>query len=239
MAADPKKRQKKLERRAAKRKAKQHDLVREKSAGLPERLEAAVRSPVLHSWATEAVWDQGLGWVVLSRQLPNGSVACGVFLVDRYCLGVKNAFGKILSRQEYDSSIFRKMHSEYASRDLSPAAARKLVEAAVEYARSLGLPPHPDYHVAKLIFGSIDPAECTEEFEFGQDGKPLFVAGPYDTPERSQQILNALERSCGPGGYHYTIPFAGSTPILPGGQVIQMLGPDEEMDDDFDEEDMS
>lgn len=33
MAADPRKRQKKLERRSAKRKAKHHDLVRETSGG--------------------------------------------------------------------------------------------------------------------------------------------------------------------------------------------------------------
>ena len=32
--------------------------------------------------------DDGLGWVLLSRQLPGGSVAVAVFLVDRYCLSI-------------------------------------------------------------------------------------------------------------------------------------------------------
>jgi hypothetical protein len=119
------------------------------------------------------------------------------------------------------------------------------VETAVAYARNLGLPPHPDYHEAKLIFGSIDPAECMEEFEFGQNGKPYFFAGPHDTPERCRQILNALERSCGPGGFDFTMPFSGSTPILPGefpGRGVRLIGPEEmgEIIDepmDFDDED--
>jgi hypothetical protein len=130
-------------------------------------------------------------------------------------LGVKNAFARIVSRAEYDEGLYHDVRHRFASRDLSPAAARKLVEKAVEYARRLGLPAHPDYNVAKLIFGSIDPNECTEEFEFGHNGKPYFVAGPHDSPDRCRQIVNALERTCGLGGYHYTIPVPRSNPIGP------------------------
>src|SRR4051812_40540343 len=41
MPTDPRKRQKKQERRTAKRKARQHEVSKEKHAGLPERLTAA------------------------------------------------------------------------------------------------------------------------------------------------------------------------------------------------------
>lgn len=208
MPVDPKKRQKKQERRAAKRKAKQHQLTREKHAGLPERLAGAVKYPVLHCWATTDLWTKGMGWVCLSRELPNGSVAFGVFLIDRYCLGVKNAMAGITGRFTYDSKIVRKMCSTFQSKEMHPTAARKLVEEAVEYARALGLQPHPDYHKAKLIFGDINPGESTDEFEFGKDGKPLFIGGPYDGVERCRRIMNALERSCGPGGYDFILPLS-------------------------------
>src|SRR5437016_2230285 len=79
MAADPKKRQKKLERRAAKRKEKKQTLVRAESGGLPERLSAATRYPVLHCWISDTVKDEGLGWVLLSREFPNGQVAVASF----------------------------------------------------------------------------------------------------------------------------------------------------------------
>jgi hypothetical protein len=107
------------------------------------------------------------------------------------------------------------MRSDFTSKELHPAAARKLIESAVQYAHSLGLRPHPDYLKAKLIFGGIDSSECTEEFEFGKDGKPFFVAGPYDTPERCRQILMALEQSCGQGRYDYLMPLTDPSRVFP------------------------
>ncbi len=43
-------------------------------------------------------------------------------------------------------------------------------------------------------------------------GKPHFVAGPDDNPLRCSEILYRLERHCGQGGYHYTIPLRGVVP---------------------------
>ena len=229
MAKDPRKRQKQQERRAAKRQAKHRQLARVKSAGLPERLSTAVQYPVLHSWVTNDLWTGGLGWVCLSRQLPNGQVAYAVFLVDRYCLGVKNAMAGIVGRFTYDNQIVRKMRREASAKELTPAAARKLVEGAVAYAHALGLPPHPDYQTARLLFGDIDPAESTDEFEFGKDGKPFFVAGPNDTPDRCRRILRALEQSHGPGGFDFLMPMGsleGFQEALPGKEV-HLIGPEE------------
>ncbi len=213
MAADPRKRQKKLEQRAAKRKEKKHVQVREQSLGMSERLSVATQFPILNSWIGDDLWTQGMGTVHVSRELPRGMVAASVFLIDRYCLGVKDVFARILNRAEYDSTLVRKIKSKFATTDVSPAKARKLVEAAVEYASDLGFPPHPDYPVAKLIFGDIDAGECTEKFEFGKDGKPLFINGPNDTLERCLLIRKTLERTQGPGGFEFLIQ------VGPGGAI--------------------
>lgn len=214
MPSDPRKQQKKQERRTAKRKSKHQQLTREKNAGIAERLTAATRYPILHSWATTDIWTEGIGWVCLSRQLPNGAIAFAVFLVDRYCLGVKNALADVTSRYEYENRIVQKMHAQSTSKELTPAATRKFVESAVDYAASLGFSPHPDYHMAKAIFGSIDPSECTETFEFGKDGKPYFIGGPNDTSVRCRQIMRTLEEKCGPGGYHFLIPVSPDTGMI-------------------------
>jgi hypothetical protein len=156
-----------------------------------------------------------MGSVLLSRQLPDGRVAVAVFLLDVYCLGVKDAIAQILHRSTYESEFVRKTRSQFTVRPMSPAAVRKLVEGAVAYAADLGIAPHPDYHKAKLLFGDIDPAECAEEFTYGKDGKPFFVAGPHDTPERCQQIMSTLTHRLGQDGFTFLIPLAGSgmTPI--------------------------
>jgi hypothetical protein len=207
MAADPRKRRKKLAKRTAKRKAKHHEMAREKSVGLPERMTAAAGYPILDSLVTTGLWDTGMGSVILSRELPAGGVAVAIFLVDRYCLGVKDAIAKIASRYEYDTEILHKMRSQSQFRPITPETARGFVESAVEYAGSLGMPPHPDYHRARLIFGDIDPAAATEQLEFGKDGKPLFIAGPNDTPARCRQIMATLQRA-GVGDAELLMPVA-------------------------------
>jgi hypothetical protein len=136
--------------------------------------------------------------------LPNNRVAAVVFLVDIRCLGVMDCFGRLMVRAEYDA-FCRELDDKFEVEDHTPADVRKLVEGAVDYARNLGLEPHPDYHRVKSIFGDIDARESQMEFEFGSEGKPLFMNGPYDSPERCRQILSILEHSCGPGGYHYII----------------------------------
>src|SRR5205823_5430279 len=141
----PRKRQKKLEKRAAARKQKKQSVVRSQSAGLPGQLTAAARFPVLNCWISDSLGPNGIGWVVLSRELPNGQVAVVSFLVDRYCLGVKDVWAEVLHRTAYNNKYVRKVNTDMPSRSVGPAEARKLVEQAVEYARAIGLSPHPDY----------------------------------------------------------------------------------------------
>jgi hypothetical protein len=188
--------------------------ARENPAGIAERLTSAAGSLILECWASLNLWDQGMGYICLSRELPNGSIAVAIFLVDRYCLGVKNALAQITSRFNYESRT-RQLRSQSKSKNVSPANARKFVESSVEYAEALGLHPHADYQKAKLLFGDIDASQATESLEFGKDGKPFFIAGPHDSPQRCRTILTILEGRCGPDGYHFLLPRADPREVLP------------------------
>ncbi len=221
MGDDPRKRQKKLERRAAKRKEKRHDQARVDSAGLPERLREAAAHPVLHAWIGESLSTQGIGGVILSRELPGRQVAVSNFLVDRYCLGVKDAWATVIDRLTYDNKYLRMAHRDHPARNAPPAEARKLVEQAVAYAHGLGLAPHPDYATTMLLFGDVNAADSDAVFEFGKDGMPFFISGPHDTPERCRQVVAILNNTCGPGKFHYLI----------------RVSPDAEMNFPTDEED--
>jgi len=239
MPANSKRRQKQLERKKAKRKEKHSLLVKQKNQGLGEQLsEAAAKAPVLDSFIAEDVWKEGLGTVLVSRELPDNRVALASFLVDRYCLGVKDAFARIMTKAEYKGKFLPHLEGNCDLIEVEPATARKLVEDSVEYARRLGLNPHEDYRRARPIFGDIDPAAAAEVFEFGQNGKPLFVAGPYDTPDRCYRILGSLEHTCGRDGFHFMIPFLDGVPagLLDRARLAEPDGDesayDEEDDDD-------
>ncbi len=208
---DPRKRQKKLERRKAKQKAEHRELARREARSLASRLEEASASSILHCCAADVIWHEGIGYVLVSRKLPTGTIAFAVFLVDVYCLGVKDVFMNIAPRAKYDRELYGKLAGRYTLIPLKPQCARKLVEGAVRYALDVGLPPHADYHTARLIFGAICAEDCTEEYVFGKDGKPLFFAGPHDSPAKCEQIIRMLHNHCGQGGYHFVV--GGPLPV--------------------------
>lgn len=95
-----------------------------------------------------------------------------------------------------------------------------------------------------LMFSDVDATKSNEEFVFGKDGKPLFVAGPHDRPEQTEGILRTLEK-LGQGNFHYLLPFhAGSERVLrvDGGDLFKdrhgqadLDDYDEDLDDEYDE----
>jgi len=209
MAIDEKRRQKKLARKAAKRKKALAARKPAYSGGggySAERLMAqAAASPIHKCLMPAGLFDLGMGSGVISRKMPDGEIGFGVFLIDVFCLGVKDAFFSVRPQGEYESFIDQISERE-GLKPVEPACAVKLIENAVAYARGLGLNPHPDYAFTKRIFGSIDSAACSQEFTFGKDGKPLYMAGPDDTEADSRRIMDILTKKLGPGGFHYMLP---------------------------------
>ena len=209
MAIDEKRRQKKLARKAAKRKKALAARKPEYSGGggfSAERIMAvAAASPVHECLVPARLFDLGMGSVVVSRKMPNGEIGFGVFLVDAFCLGVKDAFFSVRPQGEYESFIGQISERE-GLKPVEPACAVKLIENVAAYARSLGLNPHPDYAFAKRILVNIDYAACSQEFTFGKDGKPLYVAGPNETEADFRRIMDILTKKLGADGFHYMIP---------------------------------
>jgi hypothetical protein len=54
----------------------------------------------------------------------------------------------------------------------------------------------------------LDPPDMhprNNKLEFGKDGKPFYVSGPYDDQRKIDRILHTLERTAGKGNYEYVI----------------------------------
>ncbi|MGH9836725.1 MAG: hypothetical protein ACRD9Y_27175 [Blastocatellia bacterium] len=243
MALDPRKRQKKLAKQRARRKAKAAAQKRSRQGGSSSLLNAAMalefelaaRAPVYESYVAEEIFDQGMGYVIVSRRSGSGMIAIGTFLIDAYCLGVKDAFARLVTQREYEGFI-DEVGGNVTLRRVEPAYAKKLVVGAVAYARDLGFEPHPDYKLPSKILADIDEMTSTAEFTFGKDGKPFYIAGPNDTEARSKQIIDTLHRRLGPDGYHYLMPLSPFGAFLDDDDN-DWEDDDEEWEDDDEDED--
>jgi hypothetical protein len=93
---------------------------------------AADRWPVHAALVPEHLWIASIGNLIMTRRMPNGRLACGVFLVDVFCLGVKDSLWKLLTPAEFNE--LRK-HTEEHGRlnDVPPESERQAcVRAEVE-----------------------------------------------------------------------------------------------------------
>jgi len=143
----------------------------------------------------------GLVSVLVAREQRQGRVGVCGWLVDVYCLGVKDVVGPRVMDQRRVSEFTRSYFAAYQARPLQAPVdlAQHLVFGAVAYARGLGFAPAPGFAATARQLG---PWTGPSVIGFGRDGKPLFVQGPRDN---AAAILTTLERSVGRGNFHFLV----------------------------------
>jgi hypothetical protein len=154
-----------------------------------------------HEWpgvdATQDT-DSGLMGVLVAREHGSTVSACG-FLVDVWCLGVKNCNGpKTMDRRKLPD--FAQVFFSAFSHPAVPAPlelGRHVVFGAVDYARSMGLEPHPDF---AQCAGHLGEWQGSSDITFGREGMPMYIQGPRDN---TFGILTTLRRTVGDGNFHY------------------------------------
>lgn len=161
--------------------------------------------PRFDAYANKAFETRGATSVVVTRTREDGWLEAGVFLLDLFCLGAKDAFAVEMPAIDWADEMNRMLPAEDRTA-IHPACARKLIEGAVAYAESLGFAPCRDYNKARRVFGSVKASDCPQSFTYGKDGKPLYIAGPNDDQDRIDRVMRVLTAKLGPEGFHYILP---------------------------------
>lgn len=139
--------------------------------------------------------------LVARRRRHRRKITTCTYLVDAYCLGVKNAMGPDEMDDRGLRSLTGFVFSAYAGPPVSVPIdlLRDLVLGAAEYAHGLGFAPHPDFEQARLHLG---PWQGPSAVTFGCDGQPLYINGPDDSPDH---VLRTLRRTVGDGGFRHSV----------------------------------
>lgn len=181
---------KKKQRLAAQRSARASNAV--PTAKAVERLAASSPfGPAFMSagWREADETNPVLVSVLVSRALPDGTFVATMCLVDRTCLGIKNAYStEPLSRVALDDMArgLQEAHVEGVD-EVEALEAQSVIFHALDYAASLGFSPHRDF-VPELVGPRPD---TLLETPLARPTKPTFVPGPDDDVARIVRVLTA------------------------------------------------
>lgn len=125
--------------------------------------------------------------VLVTRKLPAGQVLPMLMMVDRTCLGVKNALIAIPMSAAPMSGFVASLRDSLGGFDpISPSIAKSIVYHALDYAKSLGFEPHEDFE-EELLGPRPD---VLVETPYARPQRPIYMSGPDDDVDA---ILKQLE----------------------------------------------
>ncbi len=169
----------KKERRRVKQKLKHKQSVKLRNESPYNRLAAAGR--VESCKVNDSCRDQGLFSIHALLSVPNRPPTLACFLVDKWCMGLKDAWGRLDMTHERYHDFMESAESRAGFKlvDMDPDEARKLIAAGIRQANVMGFRLPPNYGKWAKAMGVGDDWASADISDFGIDGKYRFV-GPIN-----------------------------------------------------------
>jgi hypothetical protein len=174
--------------------------------------------------------DPGLVTLIVTRRLGFDELLPHTLLLDRTCLGVKNAMLSPPMAEDELAEFVEKVGVPHGGlEECEVLLAQSLIFNAVDYAKGLGFSPHADFHEA-LIGPRPEVLLATP---WSRPERPIYVSGPDDDVFR---IVAQLRHATG-GDFEHSDPFEGPA-ALDVADAFDLLedGLDEEGEEDEEDE---
>ena len=168
------------------------------------RIQHADQYPVQACYLNTDWQERGLARIVVTRRQENGRAMVGVFLVDIFCLGLKNTFcNEGLTTRQIDDDILPGCYQNEAPARIGINYAKEIIYGAVDYARRLGLESHPNFELSRHVLGTEEFSKARGLQFGGPREKPLYIAGPDDDVPA---VLRKLREKLGEDGFEFIAP---------------------------------
>jgi hypothetical protein len=163
---------------------------------LPAKVLRAAQTPIRHCLVPEALFEAGIGTVILARGITTSYLTLGIFLVDTWCLGIKDAYFRSIDGDGFEMMI-EALADTTPMASVAPSYARKLLRDAAAWAASIGFAPHRDFATVERLFGDVSADASDATFQFGREGKPLYVPGPRESQAQINSRFAQLRNGTG------------------------------------------
>lgn len=169
------------------------------AGSLAVRVNRAASTPIRDCLISDGWAESGMATLTLTRGVGSGPLVMGSFLLDTFCLGIKDVLFRSIDSHEFN--VLRDTMDRAAPLSpVAPAYGRKLLRDLAAWATSIGFPPHRDFATVERLFGSVNADDCTAEFRFGRDGKPFYISGPSETPRQVGRRRERFQEQFGNAG---------------------------------------
>lgn len=182
--------------------------------------EKARTLPIGKCYIAPPEWlEAGMANVVVTRVRPSGNLVMASFLVDTFCLGVKDAgYNENITPDDFNNYL-AKYKKAMGLEEISYNEAHNLIYGAIAFAEEGGIRPSKNFDPAGYILAEDTDDIPLIEFDFGKNGKHLLIGHP----DRNDMIYyNTLKKNLG-DDFDYFMP----------------LGEDDEADDYEDDDENS
>ncbi len=133
-----------------------------------------MRSLPITECLMETGWEErGLCCIVVSRQHPNGKITMGVFLVDNFCLGLKEThyFFEIP-----DEDYATRIGGDVAMKKVSYEEVHNFIYGAIAFAEEVGIKPAKSFELTQYILEEDTEDIPLIEYPYGKNGKYYLYA---------------------------------------------------------------
>jgi len=155
--------------------------------------------PVFECLISEEWASNGISNIVVARIHKSGNITAGMYLVDNYCLGLKDTHYQFnMGPDEYE---FLKENCGVVEK-CSYILAHNLIYGAIAYAEDCGFKPAKDFEITQFILEEDDDDVELMELEFGFEGKPYYIKGPNDDDAKVNSVLRTLVHTVGEGNFN-------------------------------------
>lgn len=128
--------------------------------------------PISECWM-EAGWEErGLCCIVVTRKHPNGKIAMGIFLVDNFCLGLKEShYYFSIPDEDYHYRI-----GDVNMKRVTYPEVHNFIYGAIAFAEEVGIKPDKSFEMSQYILEEDTEDIPLIEYPFGKNGKYYLYA---------------------------------------------------------------
>lgn len=190
----------------AKKKSKNNSKGQKQPALSPYRFmrEKARTLPVGKCYIAPPDWlESGMAHIVVTRVRPSGNLVMASFLVDTFCLGVKDAgYHENMTPSDFEEYL-NNYRKGMGLEEISYNEAHNIIYGAIAFAEDGGIKPNKEFDPAGYILEEDTEDIPLIEYDFGKNGKHFLVVNP---DRKEMPYYHTLKKNLG-DDFEYVMPF--------------------------------